>query len=111
MSLTDPPVEVGIILNGIGPGGSLSILYTDIPGNSWNKNRLNKFVTKVQDMIDVRTPLDDPNLVDDPHGPNGVDPARPSFFWDSGDLVARSIIISDVTFSADVLNFTLTRAK
>lgn len=107
---SDPPEEIGIRLNGVGKDGFMEILYADIPGNSWNQNRLNQFMARAQDMIDVRIPLTDPSFVDDPAGPNGADPARPDFFWDGGDLVARSVIISDVTFT-DVLNFTLTRAR
>ncbi len=114
-SATEPPVEVGIQLIGVGQGGSFSILYADIPGNSWNPQRLNKFVQKAQDLIDVRIPLTDSRFQDefgtviDPDAL--VDPARPDFFHDSGDLVARSVIISDVTFANDVLDFTLTRAR
>ena len=104
----DPPEEIGIRLNGVGPGGFFEVLYADIPGNSWNQNRLNKFVQKAQELIDVRIPLDDPSLVDDPDAL--ADPARPDFFHDNGDLVSRSVTISDVTFT-DRLNFTLTRAR
>lgn len=113
--------EIGVRFNGVGENGFFEILYADIPGGSWNQNRLNKFtVTAQEDFIDVRIPLDDPSLVDDENGPNGVDPARPDFFWDTdppnNDLVARSIIISDVSFDDTVppaghLNFTLTRAR
>ena len=104
----DPPEEIGIRLNGVGKDGFMETLYADIPGNSWNQNRLNKFTQRAQDLIDVRIPLSDPSLVDDPDAL--VDPARPDFFHDSGDLVSRSVIISDVTFT-DRLNFTLTRAR
>jgi hypothetical protein len=110
---SDPPEEIGIRLNGVGKDGFMEILYADIPGNSWNQNRLNKFTLRAQDMIDVRIPLDDPQFMEegvvvDPDAL--VDPARPDFFWDSGDLVSRTIIISDVSFT-DRLNFTLTRAR
>jgi hypothetical protein len=109
----DPPEEIGIRLNGVGKDGFMEILYADIPGNSWNSNRLRMFTERAQGMIDVRIPLDDPQFMEegvvvDPDAL--VDPARPDFFWDNGDLVARAIIISDVAFT-DVLNFTLTRAR
>lgn len=109
----DPPEEIGIRLNGCGKDGFMEILYADIPGNSWNQNRLNKFMARAQDLIDVRIPLDsdvfkEEGIVVDPDAL--VDPARPDFFHDGGDLVSRSIIISDVTFDT-VLNFTLTRAR
>ena len=112
--VSDPPVEIGIRLNGVGKDGFMEVLYADIPGNSWNQNRLNKFTERAQDLIDVRIPLTDPQFQDevgtvvDPDAL--VDPARPDFFWDAGDLVSRSVIISDVNFT-DVLNFTLTRAR
>jgi hypothetical protein len=113
--------EIGVRFNGAGENGFFEVLYADIPGGSWNPQRLAKFTQIAQeDYIDIRIPLDDPSLVDDPNGPNGVDPARPDFFWDTdppnNDLVARPIIILNVSFDPDVLpdghlNFTLTRAR
>ena len=113
--------EIGVRFNGVGENGFFEVLYADVPGNSWNQNRINKFTRIAQeDYIDIRIPLDDPSLVDDENGPNGVDPARPDFFWDTSppnnDLVARPIIISDVSFDDTVppdghLSFTLTRAR
>ncbi len=105
--------EIGIRLNGVGKDGFFEVLYADIPGNSWNPNRLRKFTARAQDLIDVRIPLDsdefkEAGITVDPAAL--TDPARPDFFWDSGDLVARAIIISDVSFT-DRLNFTLTRAR
>lgn len=110
---SDPPEEIGIRLDGVGKDGFIEILYIDIPGNSWNRNRLNKFASRAQAEIDIRIPLDDPQFMEegivvDPDVL--VDPARPDFFHDGGDLVSRPVIISDVTFT-DVLNFTLTRAR
>jgi hypothetical protein len=107
----DPADEDGLRLLGAGSNGVLTVMYSDIPGNSWNQNRLDKFAERAQQLIDVRIPLTDPSLIDDPAGPNGSDPARPDFFWDSGDLVARSVIIEDVTFVDEQLNFTLRKAK
>ncbi len=101
--------EIGIRLLGVGKDGIIEILYADIPGNSWNQNRLNKFTERAQDLIDYRIPLGDPSLVDDPDAL--VDPARPDFFHDGGDLVARPVIISDVSWDGERLNFTLTRAR
>jgi hypothetical protein len=103
----DPPEEIGIRIDGVGKDGFFEALYADIPGNSWNQNRLNKFTARAQDLIDVRIPLsslpaDDPDKT--------IDPGRPDFFHDGGDLVARSVIISDVSFT-DRLNFTITRAR
>jgi len=114
---SDPPEEVGIRLNGAGKDGFMEIIYADIPGQSWNQNRLNKFMARAQDEIDVRIRLSDDvfkedGVVVDPDAL--TDPARPDFFWDgtppNGYLVSRSILISDVTFT-DRLNFTLTRVQ
>ncbi len=107
-NVLDPDTEVGIRLNGVGKNGFIQILYADIPGNSWNANRLKKLTERAQELIDVRIPLNDPSLVDDPDAL--VDPGRPDFFHDGGDLVSRSIIISNVSFT-DRLIFTLTRAR
>ena len=96
-------------LNGVGKNGFIQVFYADIPGNSWNQNRLKKFVEKAQELIDVRIPLDDPSLIDDPDAI--TDPDRPDFFHDGGDLVSRSVIISDVTFDGIKLRFRLTRAR
>lgn len=97
--------ETSLTLYGVGPNGVLHINYADIPGNSWNQNRLNKLVDRVQELIDVRIPLNDPSLVGDPDAL--VDPARPNFFHDGGDLVSRAIVIEDVSFDGTKLNFTL----
>ena len=112
-SARDLADEDGLRLRGAGHDGTgyLTIMYGDIPGNSWNANRLKKFAERAQDLIDYRIPLSDPSLVDDPAGPNGEDPARPDFFWDSGDLVSRSVIISDVEYLDFQLTFTLTGAR
>ena len=105
--------EVGVRINGIGKDGFMEILYANIPGGSWNPQRLEKFRQIAQeDFIDVRTPLDDPSLVDDEFGPSGVDPATVepyatwgNFFWDTAGpnnhLVARPVIIHDVSFDPD----------
>lgn len=112
-----PTNETGIKFVGVGQYGTIEVMYADIPGGSWNQNRLNKFMQRAQDEIDVRIRLDDDvfkeeGVVVDPDAL--TDPARPDFFWDgtppNGYLVSRSIIISNVTFT-DRLNFTLTRAR
>lgn len=100
-------VEIGIRLNGVGKDGFFEVLYANIPGNSWNQNRLNLFTQRAQQLIDYRIPLAD-LPADEPT--KTVDPARPDFFWDGTDIVSRSVIISDVSFT-DRLNFTLTRAR
>lgn len=105
-----PANEDGIRFIGAGKTGVIEILYSEIPGGSWNANRLAKFAERAQQLIDYRIPLNDPELADDPHGINGADPARPNFFWDAGDLVSRPVIISDVTWDGAHLRFTLSRA-
>lgn len=106
----DPADEDGLRLLGAGSSPVITILYADIPGNSWNQNRLDKFRDRAQALLDVRIPLNDPSLVDDPDAL--TDPARPDFFHDAGDLVARTIAISVVTYSAqDGLNFRLERVR
>jgi hypothetical protein len=116
--LRDPADEDGLRLRGAGHDGSgyLTVMYADIPGGSWNPQRLEKFRQRAQDFIDKRIPLDDPSLVDDPAGENGTDPALPWFFWDSGDLVARPVIIGEVTWDDPAaggggLNFSLRRVR
>jgi hypothetical protein len=115
---SDPPVEIGIRFNGVGKDGFVEGFYADIGGNRNNPNWWAKMTVRVQDAMDVRIKLNDASLVDDPAGPNGEDPARPDFFWDgtppSGDLVSRSIIISNVSWDDDrvpPLHFKLMRAR
>lgn len=104
----DPNDEDGIRLLGAGPSGVVEILYNDIPGNSWNQNRLNKFAGKAQEFLDSRTPLTD-LPIDDPD--RTIDPALPNLFWDGSDLVCRMILLSDVRFEDNTLLFTLTEVK
>jgi len=113
-SQRDPTDEDGLRLRGAGhdPSGYLTVMYTDIPGNSWNQNRMNKFMERANQFLEYRIPLTDPWLADDENGPNGVDPARPDFYWDAGDLVSKPVELLDVTYSAQTgLSFTLRRTR
>lgn len=105
----DPADEDGLRLIGAGPSGVLTLMYSDIPGNSWNQNRLNKFVeiaheflTKRQSIADL--PADDPDKTIDPNN-------YPWLYWDAGDLCSRTIEISDVTFTDGQLNFTVSQVR
>lgn len=118
MDSSDPPEEIGIRFNGVGPDGFVEGFYANIGGNRNNPNWWVKMAAKVQDLMDVRIRLNDVSLVDDPAGPNGADPARPDFFWDgtppNGYLVSRSVIISNVSWDDNrvpPLDFTLRRAR
>lgn len=107
----DPADEDGLRLLGAGKTGTLEVMYADIPGASWNQNRLNKFVEHANQLLQYRIPLTDPSLADDENGPNGVDPGRPDFFWDGGDLVSQSVVVENATFVDGVLNFTVRRNR
>jgi hypothetical protein len=104
---SDPPVMIGVRVYGVGDDGLLEVLFADIGvhGNRWNQNRLNKFIERGQELLDHRIPLTDPSLVGDPAAL--TDPAQDNFFWDDGDLVARSVLLTDVRISSDVLHFSL----
>ena len=118
---SDPPVEIGIRLNGCGPNGFIEGYYADIPGNRDNPQWWAKMTERVQDLIDVRIRLDDDvfkegGVVVDPDAL--VDPGRPDFFWDgdppNGYLVARTVLISDVTWDSALtppLSFKLSRVR
>lgn len=92
----------------LGPTGTKEIMYGDIPGNSWNQNRLNKFVDRANELLTYRQPLsglpdDDPDKTTDPD-------QFPWLYWDGGDLCSRTVEISNATFSqSNGLNFTITR--
>ena len=112
-SARDPLDEDGLRLRGAGHDGTgyLTVMYADIPGNSWNQNRLNKFVDRANQLLELRIPLTDPEFVDDPHGINGTDPARSDFYWDGGDLVSKSVVVSNASYSPETgLIFTVSKA-
>jgi len=104
---SDPPVEIGVRLVGIGENGVIEFLYSDIPGQSWTPARIEIARQWVQDRIDVRfdratLPPDDPMIV------NG-DPALLWLFWDGTDVVVRTMAITNITFDGNICNFTLTK--
>lgn len=94
----------------LGPTGTKEIMYGDIPGNSWNQNRLNKFVDRANELLTYRQPLsglpdDDPDKTTDPD-------QFPWLYWDGGDLCSRTVEISNATFSqSNGLNFTIARVS
>ena len=115
---SEPPNEIGIEVVGLGnntlPDGPYAgefgwrVLYADIPGNSWNANRLAKFVERAQQLIDFRQPLAD-LPADDPD--KTTDPATPFLFWDGTDIVARSAVLENVSWDGESLQFTVRRAS
>ena len=95
----DPNDEDGIRLLGAGKTGVIEVLYVDIPGNSWNQNRLNKFADRANEVLTYRQPLadlpaDDPDKTTDPNN-------FPILYWDGSDLCSRVVTISNVTYSAE----------
>ena len=94
----------------LGPMGVHPIMYADIPGNSWNQNRLNKFVDRANELLVFRQPLsglpdDDPDKTTDPN-------QYPWLYWDGGDLCSRTVEISNATFSqSNGLSFTISRVE
>ena len=103
----DPPAEIGIRVHGIGQDGLIEILYEDIPGSSWNAARLQSFLDRFGELIDIRIPLVD-LPVDWPD--RVTDPARLDYFHDAGDLVSHPIEISDPIFT-DRLSWTTTKVQ
>lgn len=107
----DQGVDIGIRLHGVSGAnrdGVVQVLYADITGNQWNAVRLQRFVDALQLAIDYRINRLRFDMVDDPDAL--VDPARPNFFHDLGDLVARVVIISDPIWQGDYMTFTVSRA-
>ena len=90
-------------INGVGKDGFVRVYYADVPGNSWNQNRLNKGIEALQNLIDQRTlrtdlPADDPARISDP--------ARPDWFWEGSDIVARPVVVSDPVWDGVKLTWT-----
>ena len=107
----DPADEDGLRLRGAGHDGTgyLTVMYVDIPGSSWNPQRLAGFVAKANELLTLRIPLadlpaDDPDKTTDPND-------YPWLYWDGGDLCSRTITISDATFVNNELNFTVSRVR
>lgn len=100
--------EIGIRLHGAGRGIS-EVLYADVAGKPWNAARLERFRSQMQDEIDDPIPLSRGDFVDDPDAL--LDPSRPDLFHKDGNLVGRSVIISDVTHDGTRMQFTLTKAS
>jgi len=106
----DPLDEDAVRLNGVKSDGSDLVLeYANIPGNSWNTNRLKKYMDAVNSILEYRTPiaslpLDDPARISDP--------GLPRFFWDGTDIVSRSIAISEAYYTPEPgLIFTCRRIR
>ena len=111
---SDPPEAIGIRFDGVGPNGFVEVLYSQINGNGWNANRLTKIRNFIQNLCDVRIPLDDPQFMEDGEvvDPDAlVDPARPDFFHDNGDLVARSIIVEPIVVVDGIPRLAVRRAR
>ncbi len=100
--------EVGIRLVNAGRGDA-QVLYADVQGGPWNAQRLERFRQQMQDEIDERIALTDAALTDDPDA--ATNPGRADFFHDGADLVARAVIISDVSWDGATMQFTVTRAR
>ena len=94
----DPSDEDGIRIYGFGKGEYLEVLYEDIPGSSWNPQRLDMFKNRAQIEMDVRVPLAD-LPVDDPD--KAADPGLAWLFWDGSDLVHRPYLLEFVTYSVE----------
>ena len=103
--------DIGIRLHGVSGAnhdGIVQVLYDDIVGNQWNAVRLQRFVDALQEAVDYKVPRTRGDMLDDPDAI--TDPARPDFFHDLGDLVARVVIISDPVWQGDHMTFTVSRA-
>lgn len=105
----DPADEDGLRLIGAGKGQAIEVMYADIPGNSWNQNRLNKFVDRANEILTTRQPLsglpdDDPDKTTDPND-------FPWLYWDGGDLCSRTVTVSEATWDGSQLSFRISRVK
>jgi len=103
----DPADEDGLRLLAPPPVGTREIMYVDIPGNSWNQNRLNKMAERANELLVYRQPLaslpdDDPDKTTDPNN-------YPWLYWDGGDLCSRTVEIKYPRFENGQLYFTIGR--
>ena len=98
----DPADEDGVRLYGAGkhPSGYLEVLYENIPGNSWNQNRLNQFASRANTLAVTRIPLAD--LPDDDLDKTTDPDDYPRAYWDGSDYCSRAIEIDEVSFSEEI---------
>ena len=91
----DPNDELGIRLVGT-PQGTVTMMYADIPGQSWTEPRHQLAQQYIQDLMDNR--IDRASLPPDhPYIKDG-DPALDWLFWDGTDVVERLVIIGPITW-------------
>lgn len=83
----------------------MEVRYADIPGQSWNQNRMDQFQARVNLALQTRTPIAEL----DPSDPaSQADPAMDGYYWDGTDLVEQDYAVEDLTYSAQAgLNFTI----
>jgi hypothetical protein len=102
----NPLDEDGIRLWGLGTDGLLTFLYDDVPGESWNRPRLDAATVYIQEnLIDFKILLAD---LPDAWPEKTVDPELPHYFWDGLFLVSRPILLSNLNHDNNVLGWTLT---
>jgi hypothetical protein len=82
-------------------------LYEDIPGNSWNTNRLNKFRDQAQEEINTVISLSDPDWAGDEL--ILTDPNRLDLYHDGGMLVAQPWTINIIDYTVGFPLFELIR--
>ena len=86
--------EIGFRIYGLIKGVPyMEVMYADIPGNSWNQNRLNKFTDRANQLLQTVIPLAD-LPADDPD--RLADPGLPGAYWDGDSIVYQSVQVSDV---------------
>ena len=62
----------------------------------------------LQTLLDYRVPR---SSMPDDEPTKTADPAQPNFFWDGGDIVARSVIVEAAVWDGERFSVTLKRAR
>lgn len=95
----DPADEDGLRILTAGGSVVIEVTKADIPGNSWNswnQQRLNRFVEVLHERLTTRIPIaslpdGDPDKTTDPN-------RYPLSYWDGSDLCSRALIISNPSY-------------
>ena len=89
--------ENGVRFFGVRKDGPFTVAYDDIPGNSWNPQRLSKFVERANQLLVNRTPIDSLPPEDELAQSDPANP--PHLYWDGGDVCSQKVEIVSAALS------------
>ena len=104
-----PDNEDAVRLNGAGPSGVVTVLFSEAGWPPWNQARLANLVELLQYRCDTRYDLSYLVSMDDPRGTTNPDTERE--FWDGDEIVFRAIVIEDPEVDEGLVKISIKRAN